>query len=178
MVRDTTGPGVTVDVDEARGPLAEGPLTGSAWAASTPDSGGRSRTYTGVRLANASVGAGEGYNRAERFDRSGLPLRRQDSPGQFLTVGAAAKHDRLRHVLSQGREERVREAVMRVADVRLAQIGPEFASDYSIDWCLIDDNGDDGRRMWGRRRKSPAANPRMVGLVDEALQRHGIVCIP
>lgn len=60
MVRDTTGPGVDIDVDEARGPLAEGPLTGAVWAAFTPGSGGRSGTYTGVPLVNARGGAGEG----------------------------------------------------------------------------------------------------------------------
>lgn len=60
MVRDTTGPGADIDVDEARGPLAKGPLTGPVWAAVTPGSGGRSGTYTGVPLANASAGAGEG----------------------------------------------------------------------------------------------------------------------
>ncbi|MEE7450244.1 hypothetical protein MRF4_21940 [Methylobacterium radiotolerans] len=60
MVRDTTGPGVDIDVDEARGPLAEGPLTGAVWAAVTPGSGGRSGTYTGVPLVNARGGTGEG----------------------------------------------------------------------------------------------------------------------
>ncbi|MGU3474895.1 hypothetical protein [Methylobacterium sp. D48H] len=60
MVRDTTGPGVDIDVDEARGPLAKGLLTGSVWAAFTPGSGGRSGTYSGVSLVSAGIDTGEG----------------------------------------------------------------------------------------------------------------------
>ena len=64
---------------------------------------------------------------------SNLVLPRQDRPGQFLAISGAADHDRLLHVFFQGRKERVCEAVMRVADISLAQIRTEFASNDRID---------------------------------------------
>ncbi|MGU3417785.1 hypothetical protein [Methylobacterium sp. D54C] len=60
LVRETTGPGVDIDVDEAKGPLVTGPLTGTVWAAFTPGSGGTDGTYTDVPLGNAGGTEGAG----------------------------------------------------------------------------------------------------------------------
>ncbi|XYD07419.1 hypothetical protein R1A27_20125 [Methylobacterium sp. NMS12] len=64
MVRDSTGPGVDIDVDEAKGPLATGQLTGTVWSFYTAGSGGTNGTYTNVPLVSAA-GADSGGGTAD-----------------------------------------------------------------------------------------------------------------
>ncbi|MGE8128995.1 hypothetical protein ACQKQD_18640 [Methylobacterium sp. NPDC080182] len=54
MVRNSTGPGVDIDVDEAKGPLVTGQLTGTVWSSYTVGSGGTNGTYTNVPLVSAA----------------------------------------------------------------------------------------------------------------------------
>ncbi|XYD07774.1 hypothetical protein R1A27_22215 [Methylobacterium sp. NMS12] len=60
LAQNTTFAGVDIDIDEAKGPLAVGQLTGQDWAAYSTGSGGTNGTYTNVPLYNAGGTEGAG----------------------------------------------------------------------------------------------------------------------